>query len=308
MKHIYIKALLISCLSTMPFIAAQAQIEAKFSNYFYNLQNVNPASVSSLENTTITGIIRSQWQGIEGAPETQLLSIGIPINNNKMGVGFNILHDEIGPSSYSSVDGLYSYSIRLSEKSNLDFGINLGITLLDVDFTKGNFENEGDLARNNIDNKTYFRTGAGIMYHTYRWYAGLSVPNFFKQDFYDEEISNVIANKLQYNFQTGYLLNLNQNFDFVPSILATVVNGNPITLTVTGNFMYNQKFNFGIGYRYDEALNATIGFQFLSHFQVGYAYDLSLQEFGKYNDGSHELILKYRFGSKSSRPGVLNIF
>ncbi|WP_237708832.1 PorP/SprF family type IX secretion system membrane protein [Gillisia marina] len=307
MKKIYIQI----CLSigiVLFTLNGYAQIEPKFTHYFFNLQNINPAATSTLETTTLTGIIRSQWQGIEGAPESQLLSLGFPLNNNKMGIGINIVNDIIGPSSYRSFEGNYSYSIRLSENSSLALGINLGATLLDVDFTKGNFENPGDAARSNVNNRTYFKSGAGLIYHTENWYLGLAVPNFFKQDFYDEEIGNVIADKFQYNLHSSYLLYINSRLDFVPSVLATIVNGNPITLNTNANFMYNNKFNFGVGYRYNEALNASIGFNFLSHFHVGYSYDLSLEDFGRYNDGSHEIILKYKFDIKPGRPDVLNIF
>lgn len=289
-------------------INAFSQIEPKFSQYYYNLQNTNPAITSALESTEITGIIRSQWQGIEGAPESQLLSLGFPLNNEKMGIGLTVINDIIGPSSYKSIEGNYSYSIRLNDQSHLAFGINIGASLLDVDFNKGNFENPGDAARKNISNRTYFRSGAGVLYYTQNWYLGFAVPNFFKQDFYDEEIANVIADKFQYNLHSSYLFNINNKLDFIPSVLATIVEGNPITLNTNANFMYNEKFNFGIGYRYDEALNASIGFKFLSNFHVGYSYDLSLGEFGKYNNGSHEVILKYKFDVITYKPNVLNVF
>ena len=42
------------------------------------------------------------------------------------------------------------------------------------------------------------------------------------------------------------------------------------------------------------------GFQISNSFFIGYAYDHSVTKLQKYNDGSHEIILKFNLNDKSS--------
>ena len=49
----------------------RSQQESNFSYYMFNHQAINPAYTGSRGITNLTSVIRSQWVGLEGAPETQ---------------------------------------------------------------------------------------------------------------------------------------------------------------------------------------------------------------------------------------------
>jgi len=60
----------------------------------------------------------------------------------------------------------------------------------------------------------------------------------------------------------------------------------------------------GLGYRYDEAMTGMLGFQIFDNLFAGYSYDYATNDFGEYHNGSHEIVLKFKFcksGYKSSR-------
>ena len=278
---------------------SNAQIEPQLSNYMYNLQNINPAYVGSIENSNITGVFRSQWTGLNGAPESQWLSYGTPLNSNKMGLGLNLVNDKIGPASYKSFSVVYAYNILFGDDSKLSLGLNGGGSLLDIDFSKGNFQNPDDMAINNIENEFYVKAGAGFLYSSPKWYFGVSVPNFFKQDFYDEEVRNVVADRIQYNVLTGYNFDINRNLTFRPSVLANIIGGNPITLNANANFLLFERLSLGLGYRYDEAMIGNAGFQVLDGLFIGYSYDFATNDFAEYHNGSHEIAIKFKFNKNS---------
>jgi len=308
MKIRYIQ-LLIICFSLFLNFKAIAQVEPQFTNYMYTVQQFNPAFAGAVENGSITGIFRSQWEGIEGAPETQFLSYVGPVSNGKMGIGLNLIQDKIGPSSYKSFSVLYAYNLQLNPTTTISMGINAGGSLLDIDFTQGNFENPGDVAQNNLNNEFYAKVGAGAIVHSRNWFAGFSVPNFFKQDFYDSEIRNVVADKIQYNVLAGYQFELNRNLTFRPSVLANIVQGNTITLNANANFLLFDRLNLGLGYRYNDAISGLAGFQILEGLFVGYSYDYGTSDFSDYHDGSHEIVLKFQFNKRSYHSGdALNSF
>lgn len=274
---------------------AEAQTESQFTNYMYNVQQFNPAYVGIPEHSVITGTFRSQWTGLEGAPETQWLSFGTPLANNRMGLGLNLMHDKIGPSSYKNFSLVYAYNLRLNESMKLSLGVNGGGSFLDVDFTKGQFETPGDIAKNNVNNEFYARVGAGAILSADDWFLGFSVPNFFKQDFYDAEVRNVVADKMQYNLFAGYMFYLNRNLALRPSVLANVVEGNPITLNANANFLLFDRLSLGLGYRYDESINGMAGFKILNELFVGYSYDFATNDFSDYHNGSHEIVIRFKF-------------
>lgn len=277
------------------FFKAQAQTESQFTNYMYNVQQFNPAYVSIPGQSIITGTFRSQWTGLDGAPESQWLNFGTPIASEKMGIGLNLMHDKIGPSSYKNFSVVYAYKLRLNEQLDLSLGVNGGGSFLDVDFTKGNFENPGDNAKNNVNNEFYARIGAGAILNAKDWFLGFSVPNFFKQDFYDAEVRNIVADKLQFDLFAGYLVYLNRNLALRPSVLAHAVEGNPITLNVNANLLLYDRLSLGLGYRYDESINGMAGFQILNGLFIGYSYDFATNDFSDYHNGSHEIVIRYRF-------------
>ena len=90
---------------------------------------------------------------------------------------------------------------------------------------------------------------------------------------------------------------MNAFWKFKPTLLTKIVQGAPLQLDVSANFMYNDKFIMGAAYRWDAAISAMVGFQISPSFLAGIAYDRETTELGQavFNDGSFEIILRYDF-------------
>ena len=72
-----------------------AQQDPQYTQYMYNTVAINPAYAGNRGVTSIVGLHRSQWVGLEGAPRTQSLSIHSPIGEGKVGLGLSIASDII---------------------------------------------------------------------------------------------------------------------------------------------------------------------------------------------------------------------
>ncbi|MBL4652832.1 MAG: PorP/SprF family type IX secretion system membrane protein [Flavobacteriales bacterium] len=58
---------------------------------------------------------KSQWLGIEGAPNTQILSIHSSVDKKNYGLGGFIYNDKAGVLSNTGLNLSYSYHLKLSE-------------------------------------------------------------------------------------------------------------------------------------------------------------------------------------------------
>lgn len=283
-------------------IKTNAQQDPGYTQYMYNPLTINSGYAGSTGTLEAVLLHRSQWVGIDGAPSTQAFTIHSPLKNDKIGLGFTAVNDNLGPSNEIYVDGNFSYTLMLSYNTRLALGIKAGARVLNVDWSKGRFYDGTDVLLNtNIDNKITPSIGAGAYLYSDNWYLGASVPTFIKGDYYDDVQESIQIERLHYYVIGGYVFNFSDNFKFKPAVLAKGVSGAPISVDVSANFLIQEKFTLGAGYRWDDSVSALVGFQISKDFFVGYSYDYSTTDLNKYNDGSHEIILRYRMSRKTTQ-------
>ena len=276
----------------------QAQEEPQYAQDMYNIGSFNPAYVGTVESLEVMGPYRAQWVDIPGAPTTIRAGANIPFKNGKMGMGVNLVSDELGPSNQTYIDLAYSYQIQLSEDTKLSFGLNAGGAQLDIDYTKGSFVNPSDpsILGENYNN-FYPTVGAGLfLYHQEDWYLGASVPNFLTKELYNEEVATIVEDYMQLNVIGGYVFQLGERTKFKPAFLAHYLKGSPVTVNLSANFQFIDALTIGASYRVDNAVSALAGFQLSNARFIGYAYDYATNGLGEYSGGSHEAILKFYIG------------
>tara|TARA_R110000823_G_C15937402_1_gene500080 strand:+ start:232 stop:1164 length:933 start_codon:yes stop_codon:yes gene_type:complete len=285
-----------------------SQQDSQFTQYMYNTININPAYAGSRGVMSIFGLYRNQWVGLDGAPTTMTGSLNTPIGNSNVGLGLSVISDKIGPSDETSISADISYSIPTSESFKLSFGLKGTANLLNVDFTKLNIYDLSDPRfQNNVDNKFSPNVGAGIYLHSNKTYFGLSVPNFLETKHFDQSASNsnsasfVAKERMHYYAIAGHVFDLSPSIQFKPAVLAKVVQGAPLQVDVSGNFLINEKFTIGAAYRWSAAMSAMIGFQATENWFIGYAYDMETTKLANYNSGSHEIFLRYELFNNYDR-------
>ena len=285
-----------------------SQQDSQFTQYMYNTVNINPAYAGSRGVMSIFGLYRNQWVGLDGAPVTSTASLNTPIGNSNVGLGLSFINDRIGPSDETSISADVSYSIPTSESWKLSFGLKATANLLNVDFTKLNIYNPADPRfQNNVDNKFSPNIGAGVYFHSNKSYIGLSVPNFLETKHFDESASSsnsasfVAKERMHYYAIAGHVFDLSPTIQFKPAVLTKIVQGAPLQLDVSGNFLFNEKFTIGAAYRWSAAMSAMVGFQATENWFIGYAYDMETTKLADYNSGSHEIFLRYELFNNYDR-------
>lgn len=278
-----------------------AQQDSQYTQYMYNTITVNPAYAGSRGMLSIFGLHRSQWIGLEGAPRTNAFSVNTPLNGNHLGLGVSIVNDKIGPTVENTFSADLSYTVPTSETFKLSFGIKGTANLFNIDMNKLDIKDQGDKQFQNLDGKFSPNIGAGVYLHSDKAYVGLSVPNFIESDRYDDDQVAIFKEKINYYFIAGYVFDINPSIQFKPALLTKLVQGAPLQVDVSGNFMFDEKFVLGLGYRWSASISAMAGFQVSEGLYVGYAYDHETTRLQKYNSGSHEIFLRFELFNSYSR-------
>ncbi|MBT8188270.1 MAG: type IX secretion system membrane protein PorP/SprF [Croceitalea sp.] len=306
------KSILLAVLSTGMYIQNMvAQQDAQYTQYMYNTLSVNPAYAGSRGQLAFAGLYRSQWVGLEGAPESFTLNLHSPIRNSRLGYGISIVNDNIGDGVVQEtyLDAVLSYTIDVSQYAKLSFGLKGGGNFLSLDFTRLRNFDEEVVQQDNIDNQFSPNIGLGVYYHTDRFYAGFSAPNILESDYFDNNsndansVNFLSTEKINLYFITGYVFDLNGNTLFKPALLTKAVGGAPLQVDMSASFLFNNKFSIGAAYRWDAALSGLVGFQISDQLMLGLAYDRETTELGgtQFNDGSFEIFLRLELLKKFQR-------
>lgn len=279
-----------------------AQQDAQYTQYMYNTLSVNPAYAGSRGQLSFAALYRSQWVGVDGAPETFTLNLHSPIRNSRLGYGISVVNDNIGNGTVQEtyLDGVLSYTVDVSNTAKLSFGLKVGGNFLSLDFMQLRNFDEEVVVQDNIDRQFSPNFGFGVYYHTNKFYAGLSIPNMLETEYFDNgendanSVNFLAAERLNFYAITGYVFDLNGNLKFKPAILTKAVGGAPLQVDLSASFLFNDKFSLGAAYRWDAALSALVGFQITDQLMLGLAYDKETTDLGtrRFNDGSFELFLR----------------
>lgn len=291
-------------------LSASAQQDPQYTNYMYNTININPAYAGSRGALSIFGLHRTQWVGIDGAPTTNAFSVNTPLANSKVGLGVSFVNDKLGVMDENTISVDFSYTLDLNNRdSKLSFGLKGSANLLNVAYSDLNKYNPNDpQILNDISNEFTPNIGAGIYWHTQKTYLGFSVPNFLETTRYNDNVQSTMQQKMHYFLMGGHVFDINPTLKFKPAFLLKAVNGAPLQADITGNFLIHDKFTIGGAYRWDAAWSALVGFQITDGLFIGYSYDSDIKALRNYNNGSHEIFMRFELFNKYRRVNSPRFF
>lgn len=271
------------------------QQDPQYTQYMYNMNILNPAYAGSKGVTSIGILGRTQWVGVDGAPKTATLSINGPVGKN-VGLGFSVIHDEIGPVKEDNVYADFSYTLNLSDENKLAFGIKAGATFLNVreliTIDPDPMNIPISLVAPNF--------GVGAFYYNEHFYAGLSVPNFIETRYLNNTngTASTASEKMHYFFTTGYVFDIDDNLKLKPSTMFKAVPGAPLSVDLSLNLLVQERVELGLSVRLDDSVSGMVGFQVNQDLRIGYAYDHTTSNFGVFNSGSHEIMILFDLNKK----------
>ncbi len=187
-----------------------------------------------------------------------------------------------------------SYGIDLSYNYKLAFGLKGSGSLLDVNYSKLTiYDGTDPVVSENVSNQFTPNLGAGLFLYSDKAYVGVSFPHLFTRSRYDDNEFATLEQTLHLYVTGGYVFDLNQNLQFKPAAMVKMVEGSPLQVDVSANFMFMEKFTLGVAYCWDASVSGLVGFQVTKNVLIGYSYDADTSKLSHYNSGSYEVFLRF---------------
>jgi type IX secretion system PorP/SprF family membrane protein len=298
----------------------QAQQSAQYTQYAFNSLVINPAYAGSKEVLQLSGLMRSQWTGLAGAPRTQTLSLDGNAMNKSLGLGLHLINDKIGAQGQKSIYLSTAAKVWLSGQAKLALGIAGGATQYYLDESQLLVNQPDPTLSGTRQSQLLPDTKVGLYFNTRQFFTGLSAASVIG-----------FKNKLRqapdrhYFLTAGYVFDFSDMFKFRPSFLLKEDFKSPGTVDLNAFVLIGDRLWLGSTFRRAVNLFQADAFQpyalrtenawallteiYLSpQVKVGYAHDFTTTALNRY--GSHELSLGFYFfkNNREARSVTIRYF
>lgn len=291
----YIIILVTIILLVIPF-KGQCQQDPVYTQYLNNLLSIQPAYAGSSGFVNVTGISRAQWIGFAGAPNTNTLTIQGPLRRYNVGLGISVVNDKWGPIRQNGLYVDYAYRVKLTPTQYLSFGFKIGFNLYQAWLTDLIINDPTDpVYANDINLKMLPNFGVGLMWHSDRFFLGVSSPKILKNQIQSQANESVFREVLHFYGMGGYVFFLNDVFKFKPTLLYRWAERTPSYIDFGGTLMIYDRVWIGATYRMQNSYAMIFQFNVNNQLRFGYSYDLTTFHPTQVNSGTHEFMISYDF-------------
>jgi type IX secretion system PorP/SprF family membrane protein len=291
-------------------LQAMAQQEyPHYTMFMYNKLIYNPAYAGSKDVTSFNAAYRSQWVGINGAPQTLNFNVHGPVGSYKrafrpVALGLTVSNESAGVVNNTDIAGIYAYRLKFDKtKTILSLGVKAGMSVYSARLSDLNPKDGNDQKLNNGDirNSVLPNFGVAAFWYNDKFYVGASVPNLL-ENYYDKDFKNtgngVSAKQIRtYYITGGYVFTINENFRLSPQVLGRYAADSryalPFNADINLSAIFYDRLMIGATFRTDKSINGIVHVQATKNINIGYSYDYAVSGLNGYNKGSHEVVVGF---------------
>ena len=97
------------------------------------------------------------------------------------------------------------------------------------------------------------------------------------------------------NLVGGYHYQINDDWMLEPSAMIRGTAPKELSFNLTARVEWQKMVWGALSYRYRDAVSILIGYSYEDMLIFGYSYDIGVSSIRKYNTGTHEIMIGYRF-------------
>jgi type IX secretion system PorP/SprF family membrane protein len=276
---------------------------------FMNQVLVNPGATGHDLNHSLFLSYKNTWATFEGTPKSLIISYDGPIAD-RLGFGGLILTDSNGDLKTTKLQGSVSYTID-TPTNKIGFGLSAEYIQhgLSADVFSGPVLDPDVIINQNIAGTNFFDVSFGVfgVFNNKLTY-GLSLPSLVSTRIDDGD--STTEREIGYILSLGYKLdNLDANMVLEPSIMVKKLMNVPFhaDINLLARFL-DDKLRGGVTYTVgaDETLGFIIGTR-INSMNFTYSYGASRLEFQTYNNGTHELAVRFDIGGNKKSVGMQKV-
>jgi len=271
---------------------SRAQQDPIYAQYINNPLVLNPAytGINNVFNATLS--YRSQWSGLDGAPNTVSFAAHSSFLENKVGGGIQFIRDEIGANTNTQVNLSYSYRIDFLE-NRLSFGLQTGILSIRENNDELNVRDPDALFEGN-NNISKFNFGAGVMLKGKDYFVGISMPRLTNST---SDFGGLEAEVYQRHFYLagGYIYNFGTGVALKPTALIKTTADAPISVDYNVNVVFLEKYLFGVLSRNFQTYGLLAQMNINDNLRFGYVFEIPTGQSVGSSFNTHEISLTLDF-------------
>ena len=289
-----------NCILTVFFFVFSSVLYSQYNKnlvFFDSQMNIiNPAYAGYQGDTSFSLISRNQWLSVDDAPKNSIFSFSSARENN-VGLGASIFSKNTFVDKLNEFNIDFSYKLKLSEKTNLFFGLKgvLEFFKSDPSFLSNDTNyNDPALSSISIFSPNF---GLGFLLNSEKYWFSLSLPKLFQT-----EINNIYSfdSSVITYVGTGIKIPLNDSFVMKPTILYRDMKDLKSIFDLSYLINYKNIIDFGVTYR----TNGSVVFLTklsVKGFDFGYGFEtFRNNSIGGLNLNTHEFFINFSLNKKNT--------
>ncbi len=280
---------LFGCMALVnPVFGQQDPLSMQYlNNYFL----INPAYAGLTKDLNLSAGYRIQWAGFTGSPLTFGTAGHVSLNHNKMGMGFTINQDKIGPSKTTEVNAAYSYHI--TTKDNVDFSAGLQAGFINYRSDYSDLQINRNDPKFNGTSEIIPNVGAGFLMRSEKFLVSLAVPHLLPPSISSKQLSGGLYAQSLYFF-SSYIFQLSYRVQMRPSMLFRLVKDIPVSTDYNLTIKIDDSYSIGAFTRNFNTAGFLAMLNIGDALRVGYVFEMPLNNSSALNFSSHEVMCGLR--------------
>lgn len=276
-------------------------------NYFIDTYSLSSAYAGTSSDHMFFASYRRDWSGLSEGPSTIRVSYNDKLASNA-GFGGKIILDKIGIFESLFALGSYSYKVKITDDSNLHFGLSAGFHQNTLNFSEyyndPNFTTDPSMINKDVKSQMKFVSDFSALFSMSHFQAGILFSNIGISDYKYTELKVKYSPFMTYQLHANYSFPIQEVWTLTPMV---IYRGGSTSKTLTefaSHIKYKDKIWGNLALRGKNIFCLGFGMDISKGFLFNYAYNLSTSSTVNAFQ-NHELSVGIRLGDMFRKENSL---
>ncbi len=235
---------------------------------------------------------RTFWNGVPGAPKTNLFAAHVPISQYRFGAGVTVIQERIGVSDNVYATGAFAYHVGLTDELMLSMGLSAEFTNLSYNTTRFDVRDSNDALLLNPENRSSLDFSFGVSIKHTLFELGLT-SNRLATALAIADLQTQIS-----QFYTAYgviKLPLTADHKIEPTFAYRKLSTESSQWEAGAYYSFRDAIIGGVSYRSGGIISPAVGLRFADRFLIGYSFEMFGSGIQKEIGGTNEITLRLDF-------------